>query len=197
MERARVLFVHGWTNRRWPGHWQRRAVAALRTAGDIVAYPQLPTPDSPVLSDWLDVVTTELELLREAEGDDVVVIAHSLGCLTWLHAARQGVVGAVDRVLLVAPADPDLCGEVPTFQLDPGEHGLASAVHAAARDTHIVASDADPWLPRGARDTFAEPLGLPVTIVPGAQHFAIEDGWGPWQGVIDWVHDPTVDLATR
>ena len=30
-ERKRVLIVHGWTNRRWPGHWQRLTATALRS----------------------------------------------------------------------------------------------------------------------------------------------------------------------
>ena len=36
-----------------------------------------------------------------------VVVAHSLGCLLWLHAAAEGLVDPVaDRVLLVAPPSP-------------------------------------------------------------------------------------------
>ena len=196
-QRKRVLIVHGWTNRRWPGHWQRRTATALRNAGHVVGYPQLPDTDTPSLGAWLDVVEVELGLLREVAGGEVVVIAHSLGCLTWLHAAAAVRVSEVDRVLLVAPADPELCGDAPTFQLDLANPGLARALAMVAGDTRIVASDSDPWIPRGAQATFADPLGLDLTIVSGAQHFAMEDGWGPWQGVIDWVLDPAADLSVR
>jgi predicted alpha/beta hydrolase family esterase len=195
MMRERVLIMHGWGNRRWPGHWQRRLATALRESGHVVGYPQMPSTDEPVLADWMDVVAVELELLHEVRGGDVVVVAHSLGCLTWLHAAAAGRVAGVKRVLLVAPADPDLCGDAPTFQLNVGQ--ASAALRTAADSTVIVASEADPWLPRGAAATFAKPLDLPLVTIAGAQHFAIDDGWGPWQGVIDWVRDPDADLAVR
>jgi predicted alpha/beta hydrolase family esterase len=150
-----------------------------------------------VLAEWLDVVANELELLQESRGGDVIVVAHSLGCLTWLHAATAGRVTGVQRVLLVAPADPDLCGEAPTFQMDLQQPTVAASVRTAAASTVIVASDADPWLPRGAAATFAQPLDLPLVTVEAAQHFALDDGWGPWQGVVDWIHDPDANLALR
>lgn len=196
MQRKRVLIIHGWTNRRAAGHWQRRTAAALRNAGQVVAYPQLPQTDTPELHEWMDVVAAELDLLTEVDGGELVVIAHSLGCLTWLHTALAGRVPAVvDRVLLVAPADPALCADAASFQLDPGSPLVAAAARAAAASTLIVASDADPWLPRGVAATFADPLGMEHVVVKGAKHFALDDGWGPWQGVIDWVADPRADLA--
>ena len=72
---------------------------------------------------------------------------------------------------------------------------MVAAAHRMAAQTLIVASDADPWLPRGVEATFAAPLGMPHLIVKGAKHFAVDDGWGPWQGVIDWVNDPSADLS--
>lgn len=197
-ERKRVLIVHGWTNRRASGHWQRRLAAALRRGGHVVAYPQLPDTDTPRLADWMDVVSAELDLLAEAGDGETVVVAHSLGCLTWLQTALAGRVPmVVDRVLLVAPADPDLCGDAASFQLDLTHPAVTSAAKRAAASTLLVASDADPWIPRGISATFAEPLGLPHVLVKGAKHFALDDGWGPWQGVIDWVNDRDADVGLR
>jgi hypothetical protein len=34
-------------------------------------------------------------------------------------------------------------------------------------------------------------------VIEGAKHLALSDGWGRWQGVIDWVSDPTADLTVR
>ena len=98
-------------------------------------------------------------------------------------------------MLLVAPADPALCSDAASFQLDLAHPSVVEAAHRVAANTLIVASDADPWLPRGVAATFAEPLGMPHVIVKGAKHFALDDGWGPWQGVIDWVADPHADLS--
>ena len=100
-------------------------------------------------------------------------------------------------MLLVAAADPDLCGEVPSFQLDLNSTQVKAAAHSAALMTLFVGSDSDPWQPRGVENTFAKPLDLPFVVIPGAGHFAVEEGWTPWAGVISWVTDSTADLATR
>ena len=63
---ARVLIIHGWTNRRPEGHWQRRLASALRDQGHIVSYPQFPNTDDPQLSEWLEVAVAELQrILRQ------------------------------------------------------------------------------------------------------------------------------------
>ena len=193
----RLLVIHGWGNRRQENHWHRRLVKSLREQGHAVAYPQLPNTDNPVLSEWLEVIDNEISMLNELEGE-FIVIGHSLGCLTWLNAVKHGIVKTpVDRVLLVAPADPELCGEAATFQLDLSDLVLMKEVHAASASTRFVGSDSDPWIPRGVVETFAEPLELPATVVVGASHFAVEEGWGHWQGIINWIDDPAADLAVR
>ena len=194
----RVLIIHGWGNRRQPNHWQRNLAVALRRDGHAVAYPQLPNTDNPVLSEWLDVVENELSILDEVSDDELVVFGHSLGCLTWLNAVNNGIVKSkVSRVLLVAPADPALCDDAATFQIDLNSPSLKTAVHAASTSTMLVGSDGDPWIPNGVESTFASPLDLPFTIIPGASHFAGEEGWGQWQAVVDWVTDPAADLSIR
>lgn len=193
----RVLVIHGWGNRRHVNHWHRRLVKALREQGHAVSYPQLPNTDNPVLDEWLEVIANDYSMLNELEGE-FLVVGHSLGCLTWLNAVKNDVITRpVDRVLLVAPADPDLCADAPTFQLDLHDPQLRAKVHAASASTVCVGSDSDPWLPRGVVDTFATPLDVPTVIVQGASHFAEEEGWGQWQGVINWIDDPKADLAIR
>ncbi len=194
----RVLIIHGWENRRQPNHWQRNLAVALRRDGHTVAYPQLPNTDNPVLDEWLDVVENELSILDEVSNDELIVFGHSLGCLTWLNAVKRGAVTSeVSRVMLVAPADPALCDGASTFQLDLHDASLKNAVHKAADSTLLVASDIDPWIPQGVEATFATSLELPFVVIPGASHFAGEEGWGQWQGVIDWVTNPDADLSHR
>lgn len=194
----RVLIIHGWSNRRQTDHWQRNLAVALRREGHAVAYPQLPNTDNPVLSEWLEVVENELSMLDEVSDDELIVFGHSLGCLTWLNAVKNGIVkSSVNRVMLVAPADPALCDDAATFQLDLNDSSLKNAVHDAANSTLLVGSDSDPWIPRGVEATFAGPLDLPFVVIPGASHFAGEEGWGPWQGVLNWVNDPSSDLSRR
>lgn len=198
MHVKRILIIHGWGNERPVGHWHRLLATALRQQGHIVAYPQLPDTELPSLDTWLAVLKVELDMLKEAGDGELIVFAHSLGCLTWLHIAQSGLLQEqASRVLLVAAADPELCGEVPSFQLDLESPQVKAAAQSAALSTLLVGSDSDPWQPQGVEATFAKPLDLPFKVIVGAGHFAIEEGWTPWTGVINWVNDANADLAVR
>jgi len=194
----RVLIIHGWGNERPEGHWHRMLATALRKEGHVVAYPQLPDTELPTLAKWLAVLKVELDMLNEVGDGELLVLCHSLGCLTWLHIAQSNILKEqASRVLLVAPADPDLCGEVPDFQMNLSAPEVKVAAHKAATSTWLVGSDLDPWLPRGLVPTYVAPLDLPFVLIQGAGHFAVEEGWTPWQGVINWVNDPNTDLSVR
>ena len=190
-----VLILHGWTNRRPEGSWQRRAAVALRKLGHQVHYPQLPSTDEPRFADWAEVVLAELELAREANsGEEIIVIGHSLGAVTWLKLIEEGLIASpVSRALLVAPADPDLLIDIADFVFEPS----TVSVSDGAASTVLVGSDADDWSPRGIEATFARPLGVPSVVIPGAGHLAFLDGFGQWAGVINWVNDPASDLSVR
>ncbi|MFM2238173.1 MAG: hypothetical protein RL389_520 [Actinomycetota bacterium] len=191
-----VLILHGWTNRRPEGSWQRQAAVALRQQGHHVHYPQLPNPDEPRFADWAEVALNELAQIAEANtGDEIVVIGHSLGAVTWLKLVADGLVpSAVSRVLLVAPADPSLLIDIPDFIVDLAS--VSESVRALAATT-LVGSDEDPWQPDGIVETFGSVLGLQTVVIPGARHFSLSDGFGNWAGVINWVNDPASDLAVR
>jgi predicted alpha/beta hydrolase family esterase len=195
---AKVLILHGWTNRRQQGHWQRHLATALRQQGHIVAYPQFPSTDEPKLDEWQDLLAAELEILGEIEGGETVVIGHSLGCINWIQGAATGLIAnPVDRVLLVAPADPRLLGEVEGLKVSLSDPEVVKATRASTSSLTVVASDKDKWTPRGIQATFGETLGLEAIILPGAGHLSLDDGFGFWQGVINWVNDPKADLTQR
>ena len=152
----RVLIIHGWGNERPDGHWHRLLATALRKEGHVVAYPQLPDTELPSLAKWLAVLKVELDMLKEAGDGELIVFGHSLGCITWLHIAQGEILKEqASRVMLVAPADPELLGEVPDFQLDLSNSAVKAAAHKASRSTLLVGSDADPWLPKGIEATYA------------------------------------------
>lgn len=190
-----VLIIHGWGNTRAEDHWQRHLAVNLRKQGHQVYYPQLPDTETPTFADWAEVVIAELEMAREA--DELVVVAHSLGCSTWLKLAVDGLLPrSADRLLFVAPADPSVLSDVSSFIVHPNEV-VRTALHGSASSVTLLGSDADPWTPNGVQATYGEPLGLEAIIIPGAKHLALGDGWGYWQGVIDWVNDPKADLTVR
>lgn len=196
---AKVLIIHGWTNRRPVGHWQRSLAATLRDQGHLVSYPQLPNPDQPLLDEWLEVLTAELDQLDEVASrasEPLIVLAHSLGCVTWMQLADRGLLKQpADRVLLVAPPEPAPISPVPSFVMDLSDGRAERVVKGSAREVTLVGSDADVWQPSGIQAGVGDIIGLEAVIVPGAKHFSTLDGFTQWQGVIDWVNDPNADLT--
>ena len=197
----KVLLHHGYTNKRPEGHWLRLTAQTLRNRGHQVWYPQFPAPDNPVTADWQNLISQEAAMMDEVHGGEKIAIAHSLGCMNWLLAAKEGrFTTPFDRVLLVAPPDPDPIGQNPNIEGEPLGLNDPDLVHAAfefAKSLTIIASDKDHWLPRGI-GIYEEALGLEAVILPGAGHFSLDDGFGPWQGLWNWVEsaDPR-DLISR
>ena len=195
---ARVLIMHGWTNRRQEGTWHRILASELRQQGHQVLYPQFPSTDNPSLEDWQELLTAELALLEEAGDGETIVIGHSLGCVNFIHAAVDGRVHKpIDRLLFVAPADPKLLGEIKGLKVNLAKSATKDALHSAVKSLTLVGSDSDPWSPDGVQKTFGEPLGVEAIIIQGAKHFKADEGWGPWQGLVDWVNDPSADITIR
>ena len=198
---ARVLIIHGWTNRRPEGHWQRALAGELREQGHLVSYPQMPNPDLPQLSEWLEIVSAELAMLREVgsrTGEELVVIAHSLGCITFLQAAAHGLLEEIpNRLLLVAPPErqPVTLAEFETFVMQQPDDEIRAISKKAANSLTLVGSDADVWQPSGIQAGVGDMLGVQAVVIPGAKHFSHHDGFHHWQGVIDWVNDPAADLT--
>ena len=196
---AAVIIGHGYTNVRPDGHWQRNLAQTLRTGGHQVFYPQFPNPEAPDAQAWQALLIAEAQLASEIAGaGELIFVGHSLGSVNWLLAASgEALPAKFDRVLLVAPADPALLGRMPGFDLDLTDPTLAAKVTAATGSLTLIGSDSDPWSPRGIQATFGDPLQTQAIIAPGAKHFSKDDGFGPWQGVIDWVANPQADLTLR
>ena len=177
-----------------------RAAIELRKRGHQVSYPQFPNPEEPDLEQWQLLLVAEFEQLLELDesAGELVFVGHSLGALNFLQAIDLRVLpGKFDRTLLVAPADPALLADLPVGTLAGRLGELSEAVHQAAGDLTIVGSDADYWQPNGVQATFGDPLEVKTLVIDGAKHFSVVDGWGPWQGVIDWLLDSTADITSR
>lgn len=203
---AYVLINHGWSNTRQDGHWQRHLALALRTQGHDVSYAQYPQTETPIFDDWSALLVHELKLLHElraARGDDgeVIIIGHSLGSLNIMKTALSDRIPRelrAHRLLLVAPSGQDMLEDITeTFAFDPAELAAANALARVADEVTILASDDDSWIPRGIRASYTDVLGIEPVIAPGAKRFAPGDGYGPWQGVHDWVLDASADLRQR
>lgn len=200
---AYVLINHGWTNVRPAEHWQRKLAVALRRQGHQVFYPQYPNTLEPNFDDWAWLLRGELDILLETRGsgtDEVIVIGHSLGNVLWLKAALDGHLPdgfVADRLLMVAPPERTGISKLPSFDITQSEAQMKAGLARSARAITLVGSDNDPWSPSGLQAAVGDPLGLQALIIPGAGHLSGKDGWGDWQGVIDWVNDAKADITRR
>jgi hypothetical protein len=174
------LILHGLSGS-GPGHWQRWLAERLAQDGNAIRFPDLPDPDSPDPDAWVRELLAELEAV---DGDERVVICHSLSCITWLAACTQ-VEPPVDRVALVAPPSP--AAGLPELELFFPVTATAQDVGRAARQTRLVCADNDPYCPEGAAAVYGEPLQLPTDLHPGRGHLNVDAGLGPWPAMEAWA----------
>ena len=186
----KILLHHGWTNKRPEGHWLRLTASELRSLGHQVWYPQFPEPDKPNPEDWQTIIRQEAQMMDEVQGGEKIAITHSLGCMNWMLAAMTGQFEKpFDRVLFVAPPDPIKTDEADGIGGEPMDLSnplLLPAIKANAKSFTIIASDNDRWLPRGVK-IYEEALQQQAVVFPGAGHFSLDDGWGPWPGLLSWI----------
>ena len=164
-----------------PDHWQHWLAPRLQRAGHQVLFPGLPDPDTPDPAAWEQAVLNELGRL---DGNERVVLCHSLSCIAWLRACSR-VQTPVDRVALVAPPSPS--AGLPELEPFFPVTVTADDVARAAGHTRLICSDNDPYCPEGAAALYGAALGVPVDLHPGREHLNVDAGFGPWPGMEAWA----------
>ena len=182
----------------------------LRAGGHPVWYPQFPNPTEPKAEEWQAMLVNETAQMDElaqivnAKANylgEKIAVTHSLGCINWLVAARADrFTTPFDRLVFVAPPDPELLQPVEGAMIDLNDPDWLAGLKRHTRSFTLVTSDADRWLPRGIEATYLQhwPEVSPV-IVPGAKHFSLDDGWGEWTGLAQWLTatEPTPELLQQ
>ena len=160
-----VLILPGYGNS-GPLHWQSVWEAAHPEFHRV----QQADWDHPVREDWV----AKLEAAVAAAGPEVVLVAHSMGCLTLAHWAG-GAHSPVKAAMLVAVPDPDGPGFPTTargFQAPPARpFGFPSIV---------VTSDNDPYGSRTFAERLAAAWGSRCINVGMQGHINADSGLGDW-----------------
>jgi predicted alpha/beta hydrolase family esterase len=166
----RYLILPGWQGSpddHWQSHWQRTLPNASRV--EQVDW------DNPDLKSWV----AALERAIDAERTPVILIAHSLGCVTVAHWAAQSDPDVLRRVrgaLLVAPADVQRPGCPEPLQ------GFAPI----PRDllpfpSLLVGSDNDHAASPARALEMARDWGAEAAILTGAGHINVKSGHYRWE----------------
>jgi predicted alpha/beta hydrolase family esterase len=170
-----VLLAGEAGERDWPGWLAEQLIAAGREVRCCFLAEPAPATAQAALA----------EAMAGLPEDGFDLLAHSVGCLVWLHRAATAAAGPRPaRVALVAPpaaggAPAEWVGFFPVpLDVDP--------VRKAADGTVLVGSDNDPHCPAGVAQQYGAPLKMATTVVLGAGSFTAADGYGPWPAVLDW-----------
>lgn len=173
--RFQLLIVPGWHGsgeQHWQTRWEGLQPMASRVGQDDW---ERPDPGS-----WVE----RLDAAVRAAEKPVILIAHSLGCITVAHWVRETGGRGVAAALLVAPADVErtlVAPELQGFAPIPGEQ-----LPFAAR---VVASDNDPCCTPERAETLAQRWGADLVVIPGGGHLNVRSQLGDWPTGQLLLHD--------
>lgn len=191
--RGNFLILHGWQNRRPPGHWQRWLAGALRERGHAVRYPQLPRPFWPERDAWNAAIVAHLQGMPP---NDRTVICHSLACVAWLHlAASDWIREAVQRILFVAPPSDDYLLRNPALASFAVMPPRKSVVGTSVTTPRLVCSDNDPYCDPSEYAEYAD--AFEIRSIAGEGHFDLAAGYGDWPSILDWCEEPRNTIHGR
>ena len=151
-----------------PEHWQSRWERALPGARRVKQSDW----DSPACADW---VATLGRAVADVPGD-IVLVAHSLGCLLVAHAvAARALTPSVRGALLVAPPDPD----APAFpDIATGFRPLP--LRRLPFPSVLVASESDDYSSIEFSARVADAWGSRFVNAGRAGHLNAASGLGDW-----------------
>lgn len=153
------------------GHWQRRWAERFST-GKVVEQDEW---DHPLLPDWTARLLREIGLATRP----VVLVGHSLGVSTIVHAAQQLKSTKVRGALLVSP--PDLESEALLSELPHEVRSFADV----PRDplpfpSLLVASTNDTYVSVDKAVDMSSAWGSELHLAGDAGHINLASGHGPW-----------------
>ena len=92
----KVLLIHGWGGKK-DHHWLTWIEKQLLMRGDEVCFPQIPNKYNPNQKKWTLFIKEEVKNFQPD-----IVIAHSLGALTWWHFYHQNDY-QLEQLICVSP----------------------------------------------------------------------------------------------
>ena len=169
-ESIRYLIVPGWqgsSDDHWQSHWQRNLPNSARVEQDDWLTPRR--------EDWV----AALDRAVNASADPVILIAHSLGCVTVAHWSVHASLVSLRKVrgaLLVAPADVERPACSPALR-----NFAPIPKHLLPFPSQVVGSDNDPAASAPRALQLARDWGAEAGILAGAGHINVKSGHQRWE----------------
>lgn len=169
-ESIRYLIVPGWQgspDEHWQSHWH----STLPNSARVEQADWL----TPKREDWV----AALEQAIAADDAPVILIAHSLGCITVSHWAAQANPALLRRVrgaLLVAPADVERPACAPALR-----NFAPIPMQQLPFPSQVVTSDNDPAVSAPRAMQLARAWGAEAGVLGGAGHINVKSGHRRWE----------------
>ncbi|WP_019646646.1 RBBP9/YdeN family alpha/beta hydrolase [Novispirillum itersonii] len=164
------LVVPGWQNsgpQHWQSLWQQKSRNWYRV--------EQADWENPVGDQWVATLDQTIRSLGQSRGNPILLVAHSLGCLTVAHwferHSPDGVIGA----MLVAPPDltqPNAPKEIVGFLPPPASPIPVPSV--------LVGSTNDPYCSVDVAQDFARTWGSTFINAGAVGHINTDSGLGEW-----------------
>lgn len=172
-----ILIVPGWSSS-GDDHWQSRWQRSLKTARR-VEQADWYHPDR---NAW---VGTLISTVANSGTDlPIVIVAHSLGVATAIHAVNELSPGMIAGAFLVAPADVDNAARWPVtsgYTFDRSAHGFAPLpMRRLPFPSAVVASTNDPYCSLERARVLAQSWGARFIQAGMMGHINVSSGHGPW-----------------
>ncbi|MGH8491547.1 MAG: alpha/beta hydrolase [Moraxellaceae bacterium] len=171
-----VLVLPGWKNSgpaHWQSHWEDKFPEWQRVQQASWSQPQK--------ADWI----ATLDEYIAASPRRVLLIAHSLGCISVAHwAAQTQHPEKVAAALLVAPADVEratVASPLRSFAPIPCE--------VLPFPSLLIGSDNDPACNAWRACDFAQSWGSQFHLLSGAGHINADSRLGDWEEGLDLLND--------
>jgi len=177
-EQTQYLIVPGWHGSEadhWQSHWHDTLPGAHRVEQRDWIEPKL--------QDWVEALDKKI---RALDGKQILLVAHSLGCITvahWARTADSSLLSRIGGALLVAPADVERDNAalaLRNFGPVPLEHlPFASVVVGSTNDT---AASAERVI------LFGRAWGAKITMLTNAGHINVRSGHTKWEAGFRYLY---------
>lgn len=151
--------LHDSSPSHWQSLWERQLPQVRRVAQHDWCTPKR--------GDWVGRLAATLE----ATPGRILVVAHSLGCITTVHLPQEAAA-RIEAALLVAPADPERRALLYDFAPAPSKPLPYRSI--------VVGSRNDPWCTARLSGCYARAWGSDFLLLRDAGHINVESGHGQW-----------------
>lgn len=175
LSEAQILIVPGLGNS-GPDHWQSRWEDRMKTAKRVIVSDW----DNPCPEKWPHAVVKNVAKARKP----VVLVGHSLGVLSIIHAIPDMDTRKVAGAFLVAMPDSETETRVPSSVSVFGAIPRAALPFKAS----LIASRTDPYCAFDKAEEIAGHWGAKLLDAGDAGHINADSGQGPWpEGLLNFA----------